>query len=297
MLDSIHIDDESFMFLQKFAVISSTLEPDVSIKTSSIQVSNVLDDAAADAEVSNISSSPNALRRTRRCVESLNQTLSPTRRGRKTPGTPASEEDYKDWFDKFDSHLSPNLTLEDDEFESEIEEEFLVDDKLSGAEICKIDGEEEEDETRDVSVSITLNLSKKSSPVVCHPCAEFQQTRVFKTKAEELDEMQLHRFRNSTGDATTRRVSIVPSSDEEQQKYVSVFHPEEFPSKARTPEKKSRERHVHLHNVGYSEWMKKLVEHNSSHLALSDTDSDSDVSIDDYRMLPQWTDKKRQRLN
>lgn len=238
-----------------------------------------------------MSNSPNALRRTRRCADSLSQTLSPTRRGRKST-TPASEEDYKDWFDKFDSHLSPNLTLDEDidEYESEIEEEFLVDDKLSGAEICKIDDDVDGGVTRDVSVSITLNLNKKSptSPsTVCHPCAEFQQTRVFKTKAEELEE--LSRFRNSTGESVpTRRVSIIPSTDEEQQKYVSVFHPEEFPSKVHTPQKKARAHHVHLHNVGYHEWMKKLVEHNSSHLALSDTDSDSDVSLDEVRMVPHF---------
>lgn len=279
------------MFPKTFAVISTTPAPDVSITCNLENVIN-LDDAALDAEVSNISSSPNALRRTKRFV---NQTMSPmakSSRGRKSQ-TPASEEDYKEWFDKFDSHLSPNLKLdEDDEFESEIEEEFLVDDKLNGAEICKID---DDVETRDVSVSITLNLSsKKTSPMTCSPCAEYQQSRVFKTKAEELDEMQHHRFRNSTSSAT-RRISIVPSTEEEQQKYVSVFHPEEFPAKAQSPKKEPRPHHVHLHNVGYSEWIKKLVEHNSSHLALSDTDSDSDVSLDEVKMLPLFCDEKRRR--
>lgn len=270
-----------FSLLKNFAVTSITPEREVSITN---------EEAALDAEVLSISQSPIALRRTKRFVESLDRSASRSssrmsQRGRKTP---ASEEDYKEWFDKFDNHLSPNLTLREYEDDEEFDEqEFLIDENLNGSEICKID---DDIETRDVSVSVTLSLNKKPSPVTtsatCHPCDEFQKSRVFKTKAEEMEE--LNRFRNQT----QRRISIIPSTEEQQKNYVSMLHPEDFSTKTRSPSKEPHEHHVHTHNVGYSEWMKKIVDHHSSHLSLSDSDSDSDVSLDEVRMLPLFLDKK-----
>lgn len=147
---------------------------------------------------------------------------------------------------------------------------------LDGAEICNIE------EDRDVSVSVTLNLKTKKP---CNPCEEFlqQERNVCQTKGEEIEEM--------TKLWKTRRLSILPSTDEQQQNYVSILHPEEFPSKLHEP-KVNHEHHQHLHNVGYSEWMKKIVDHHSSHLTLSDTDSDSDVALDEVQMLPLFCDEK-----
>jgi hypothetical protein len=275
--------------VKNFAVKSTTPEPDVSMTMTN-------EEAALDAEVLSISQSPIALRRTKRFVESLDRSASRSssrlsHRGGRKSQTPASEEDYKEWFDKFDNHLSPNLALkenedDEDDFDTEMEEEFLIDDNLNGAEICHIDDEIEK--TRDVSVSVTLSLNKKSSPTISTSatCQEFQTTRVFKTKAEEMDE--LHRFRNQP-----RRISIVPSTEEQQQNYVSMLHPEDFSSKVKSSTKESHEHHVHTHNVGYSEWMKKIVDHHSSHLTLSDSDSDSDVPLDEVKMLPLFLDEKK----
>lgn len=277
--------------MKNFAVKSTTPEPEVSIS----------EEAACDAEVLSISQSPIALRRTKRFVESLDRSASRSssrlsHRGRKSQ-TPASEEDYKEWFDKFDNHLSPNLALREDEddedFDTEMEEEFLLDDNLNGSEICHIDDEIEK--TRDVSVSVTLSLNKKSSPTTitasatCHPCEEFQTTRVFKTKAEEMEE--LNRFRNQP-----RRISIVPSTEEQQQNYVSMLHPEDFTQEIQSTSKEPHQHHVHTHNVGYSEWMKKIVDHHSSHLTLSDSDSDSDVPLDEVKMLPLFLDEKKMKM-
>ena len=83
---------------------------------------------------------------------------------------------------------------------------------------------------------------------------------------------------------TTRRASIVPSTEEQQQMYVSMLHPEDFTTQ--TKSYKSHEHHQHLHNVGYNEWIKKFVDHHSSHLSLSDSDSDSDVPLNEVDMLP-----------
>jgi hypothetical protein len=278
--------------VKNFAVKSTTPEPEVSMMMTN-------EEDALDAEVSSISQSPIALRRTKRFVESLDRSASRSssrlsNRGGRKSRTPASEEDYKEWFDKFDNHLSPNLTLkenedDEDDFETEMEKEFLADDNLNGSEICHIDDEIEK--TRDVSVSVTLSLNKKSSPTIstsatCHPCEEFQKTRVFITKAEEMEE--LNRFRNQT-----RRISIVPSTEEQQQNYVSMLHPEDFSSKTQSSSKEPHQHHVHTHNVGYSEWMKKIVDHHSSHLTLSDSDSDSDVPLDEVKMLPLFLDEKK----
>jgi hypothetical protein len=96
-----------------------------------------------------------------------------------------------------------------------------------------------------------------------------------------------------------RRTSILPSTEEQQKNYVCIhFHPEEFPDEKRvgafreSSKKEPHEHHEHLHNVGYNEWMKKIVDHHSCHLALSDTDSDSDVALDEVKMLPLFCDEK-----
>jgi hypothetical protein len=246
-----------------------------------------------DAEISNISGSPTSgegLKRTKRCIDSLDRSASRSSsrlsRGRKSPSV-ASQEDYKEWFDKFDNHITPNLTVPEDDyddFESDIEEDFLLrseDGNLNGAEICNI---EDDIDTRDVSVSVTVNLRKSKSPA---ECAEFQSERKgYKTKGEEF--LELERFRENQ----QRRVSIVPSTEEQQKKYVSILHPEEFPPKTEATKKEPHQHHQHLHNVGYHEWMKKFVDHHSSHLATSDSDSDSDVSLDEVRMLPLFCDDK-----
>lgn len=248
-----------------------------------------------DAEISGSPSSGEGLKRTKRCIDSLDRSasrsssrLSKGRRS-KSPSV-ASQEDYKEWFDKFDNHITPNLTVPEDDyddFESDIEEDFLLrsdDGNLNGAEICKI---EDDIDTQNVSVSVTVSLGKPKSPVECSPCAEFQQERKgFKTKAEEF--LELERFRENQ----QRRVSIVPSTEEQQKNYVSILHPEEFPTKTETVKKEPHQHHQHLHNVGYHEWMKKFVDHNSCHLATSDSDSDSDVSLDEVRMLPLFCDDK-----
>lgn len=281
-----------------FAVRSTTPEPDVSIQK--IKITDVdQNDRDLDIDLANISGSPSSgegLKRTKRCIDSLDRSASRSSsrlsRGKKSPSV-ASEEDYKEWFDKFDNHITPNLEVpeyDDDEFDSDIEEDFLAVDAstLNGAEICKI--EDGDVDTRDVSVSVTLNLKKSPAPVECFPCAEFQKdTKVYQTKGEEFLEME--RFRENKN----RRLSIVPSTDEQQKNYVSILHPEEFPPKAETSKREPHQHHEHLHNVGYNEWMKKIVDHHSSHLAMSDSDSDSDVSLDEVRMLPLFCDDMNEK--
>lgn len=251
------------------------------------------DDVKSEIDMEIFGSPPlEGLRRSKRCVDSLDRSASRSSsrlsqsKKNKSPSV-ASQEDYKEWFDKFDNHITPNLTVpdnDDDEFDSDLEEDFLMhvdDGNLNGAEICKIEDDIDE---RNVSVSVTVNL-KKSPVKDCFPCAEFQQDqKVYKTKAEEF--LELERFRENQ----TRRLSIVPSSEEQQKNYVSILHPEEFPKKTETVEKQHHQHHDHLH--GYHEWMKKIVDHHSSHLAMNDSDSDSDVSLDEIRMLPLFHDEK-----
>lgn len=254
-------------------------------------------ETSIEKELLNIVGSPSSgegLKRTSRYLSSLDRSASRSssrlsRRSRKSPSV-ASEEDYKEWFDKFDNHISSELTVPEDEndFGSDVDEEELLmgadSGNLDGAEICNIE------EDRDVSVSVTLNLKtplKKSSPP-CNPCEEFlnQERKNYQTKAEEIEEMT-----KLWDSKKNRRLSIIPSTDEQQQNYVSILHPEEFPSKLHES-KVHHEHHEHLHNVGYSEWMKKFVDHHSSHLTLSDSDSDSDVALDEVQMLPLFCDEK-----
>jgi hypothetical protein len=272
-----------------------TPEPDVSIEVRESSVEKELLSVGSP-------STGEGLRRTKRCINSLDRSgsrsssrLSRSRKS-KSPSV-ASEEDYKEWFDKFDNHLSAELTLpenDDDEvFDSDMEEELLMDadvGNLDGTEICNID------EERNVSVSITLNLKQKlaSKPDEnCHPCKEFQEPKAFKTKAEELEELQ-----RTWGPKGGRRFSIVPSTEEQQQCYVSMLHPEEFqPKREEVTRKEPHEHHQHVHNVGYSEWMKKIVDHHSCHLTLSDSDSDSEVPLDEVQMLPLFCDETRKKQN
>jgi len=220
-----------------------------------------------------------------------------SRQKSKSPSV-ASEEDYKDWFNKFDNSMTPDLAVPemDDDFDSDMEEDFLLDaaeaGNINGAEICKIEAEQ----SNDVSVSVTLNLKqrpKSQSPKAeeCSPCAEFQKdSKKFITKGEEFLEME--RFRENQN---RRRLSIVPSTEEQQKNYVSILHPEEFPASLDQAPKEPHEHHVHLHNVGYHEWMKKFVDHHSSHLAISDSDSDSDVPLDEVLMLPLFRNDQRRK--
>lgn len=250
-------------------------------------------DIDLDAEVSNISESVvlnEGLRRTKRCTDSLDRSASrsSSRRSKKSKSpSVASQEDYKEWFDKFDNHLSADLTVpeDDDEFDSDYEEEFLKIDEvnLNGAEICKI--EDEDIDTANVSVSVTLNLKKPSGEI--KPGTQFRDQKANKSKAEEF--LENERFRETQ----TRRLSIVPSTEEQQKSYVSILHPEEFPTQIESIKKEPHPHHDHLHNVGYHEWIKKITDHNSGHLALSDSDSDSDVSLDEVRMLPLFRDGNR----
>lgn len=279
---------------------STTPEPHVSILSSTSDfVNHREEDANIEKELLNIVGSPSSssgegLKRIKSCINSLDRSASRSssrlsRRSRKSKSpSVASEEDYKEWFDKFDNHLSAELTLaenDDSDFGSDIDDEeqlLMVADNgnLDGTEICNID------DGRDVSVSVTLNLATKKP---CHPCDEFikQEKNAYKTRAEELEEMQ--QLRETT---KGRRLSILPSTEEQQHNYVSILHPEEFPSKAHEVPPHHHEHHQHLHNVGYGEWMKKIVDHHSSHLALSDSDSDSDVPLDDVQMLPLFCDEK-----
>jgi hypothetical protein len=283
-------------------VRSTTPEPHVSILSSS-DFDNHYEEASIEKELLNIVGSPSSsgegLKRIKSCINSLDRSASRSssrlsRRSRKSKSpSVASEEDYKEWFDKFDNHLSAELTLpenDDSDFGSDIDEEQLLmvadNGNLDGTEICNID-----DDGRDVSVSVTLNLTPKKVSSPCHPCDEFikQEKKAYKTKAEELEEMKQLR-----DGIKGRRLSILPSTEEQQQNYVSILHPEDFPSKqAHEPQKATHhDHHQHLHNVGYGEWMKKIVDHHSSHLALSDSDSDSDVPLDDVQMLPLFCDEK-----
>lgn len=286
----------------------TTPEPDVSmlLKNDDDYVDNR--ETSIEKELLNIVGSPSSfgegLKRTKRCINSLDRSASRSssrlsRRSKKSKSpSVASEEDYKEWFDKFDNHISAELSLpendDDEDFGSDIDEEVLLMDadngNLDGSEICNIDDESH----GDVSVSVTLNLKKPKSPPqttveasACHPCEEFlkNERKIFKTKAEELEEMK-----QLWDSGKNRRLSIIPSTEEQQHNYISILHPEEFPAKS--TEQKPHVHHEHLHNVGYSEWMKKIVDHHSSHLALSDSDSDSDIPLDEVQMLPLFCDEK-----
>lgn len=255
-------------------------------------------------------SSGEGLKRSKRCINSLDRSasrsssrLSQSRKS-KSPSV-ASQEDYKEWFDRFDNHLSSELTVpenDDDEiFDSDLEEELLIgaeDGNLDGADICNIDDEKG---NGDVSVAVTLNLKQKQTKQNerkeeerCNPCEEYQKDKnIYKTKGEELEEMQ-RQWENKK-----RRTSILPSTEEQQKNYVCIhFHPEEFPDRKNveafheSSKNEPHEHHQHMHNVGYHEWMKKIVDHHSCHLALSDSDSDSDVALDEVQMLPLFCDEK-----
>lgn len=278
---------------------TTTPEPNVSMLSDHKTLDEDNREASIEKELLNIVGE--GLKRSKRCINSLDRSASRSssrlsRRSKKSKSpSVASEEDYKEWFDKFDNHISSELTLpendvDDEDFGSDVDEEEILMDadvgNLDGAEICNID-----DVSRDVSVSVTLNLKAptKKQPAPCHPCDEFikNERKMYKTKAEELEEMK-----QLWDSQKNRRLSIIPSTEEQQHNYVSILHPEEFPAKMQEQSTLQHEHHQHLHNVGYSEWMKKIVDHHSSHLALSDSDSDSDVPLDEVQMLPLFCDEK-----
>lgn len=80
---------------------------------------------------------------------------------RRSPSV-ASEHDYKEWFDRFDNHITPNLTVTvlEEHFDSEDEEAFVS----MSYENCTNDltmneiADACDKESGDVSVSITINL-------------------------------------------------------------------------------------------------------------------------------------------
>lgn len=205
------------------------------------------------------------LKRTKRVMDSLDRSPSrPSSRhsGLKKSPSVASEQDYKEWFDRFDNHITPNLTVtEMEHFESDDEEDFL-DIKY---EMDEIDDSCAED-SGDVSVSITLNLKKP-------------QDKMFSTENIDLSEQPLQ---------SQRRLSIFPSTEDQQQKYVSPLHPESF---NKNEKRDTISIHQHHEAISYHEWIKKIVDHQSSHLSTSDSESDSDVSLDETRMLPMFIAK------
>lgn len=168
-----------------------------------------------------------------------------------------TSEDYKEWFDRFDNHLSPNLTVADPNvvFDSDDEDDFLniKYDSVQTEEISDICMEE----SRDVSVSVTLNL------------------------------------RNPRNQQVQRRVSIVPSTEDQQQSYVSILHPESFTENVKTSIIRSEQQ---PQTINYNEWIKKIVDHQSSHLSVSDSDSDSDVTLDEISMLPLFLQETQKIL-
>lgn len=282
------------------------MTPDPEVSTNDPQI--IVTSTDHDEEPNKINRSPSpgeGLKRTKRCINSMDRSVSRSSsrlsqsKKSKSPSV-ASEKDYKDWFDKFDNNTTPDLMIpkddDDEEFDSDMEEEFLLhvdDGNLNGAEICKIDDDESIDDDTNISVSVTLNLKQSSSASLpaCNPCAEFQERNTYKTKAEEFLEME--RFRENKN----RRISIIPSTEEDQKNFISMLHPE-FPPESETSQKESHTHHEHLHNIGYNEWIKKFVDHQSCHLATSDSDSDSDSQLpDDPQMLPLFQGDQWQRVS
>lgn len=205
------------------------------------------------------------LKRSKRCINSLDRspgsTSSSCQNNFKIRSSAASEEDYKEWFDRFDNHISPNLTLQkfDDHFDFDDEEEHVkvkCETNKDGAEDCVTD-----ESSRDVSISVTLNLRKQREN-------SFPSTII--TKSEQPHQNQ-------------RRLSIVPSTEDQHQSYVSILHPENFTEIATVNITRTEE---YCQKISYNEWIKKIVDHQSSHIATSDSDSDSDVSLDEISMLP-----------
>lgn len=146
----------------------------------------------------NQSASPSeGLKRSKRCINSLDRSFSRSSsrisKSRKSPSV-ASEEDYKEWFEKFDNQTTPDLTVPDIDydFDSDVEEDFLmhVDDRvINGTEICKIDTEinslpnESNDIDPNVSVSVTLSLNRRPSTSAGN-VGSTNDTKLYKTKAE-----------------------------------------------------------------------------------------------------------------
>lgn len=290
------------------------------------------DELAVDHELMNISrpSSGEGLKRSKRCLSSLDRSISrsPTPRLRssrsRSRSRVPSEADYKDWFGKFNNQDSPELEVAD-EYEYDYEEAMDEEEEIS-LENCsdtqiqdtlkkKLTTNENDDVTsnfnyseampkivNDVSISVTLNLKKSKSDsnlssnqldqnLGSLTSEEGNFSVQNSTVASKVDDF-LENERNES--VSRRRMSIIPSTDEEQAKFTSMLHPEEFPID-NSP--RPHIHHVHIHNKGYSEWMKKTVEHNSSHLALSDSGSDSDSPINDTDCIPRFqteqTKKKR----
>lgn len=223
-----------------------------------------------DEELKNINQSATqseGLKRSKRCINSLDRSISRSSsrvgRARKSPSV-ASEVDYKDWFEKFDNQTTPDLTVPDTDFDfdSYVEEDFLMhvdDGALNGQEICKIDNEPlDENNNNDPNVSVSVTLSLNRGPSTSGSAAGSFNT--------------------------TRRTSILPSTEEQQQMYVSMLHPEDFTTQTKSFQQHAH--HQHSHTIGYNEWIKKFVDHQSSHLSLSDSGSDSDVPLNDTDMLP-----------
>lgn len=254
------------------------------------------------------------LKRTKRCVDSLDRASQspphsemPSRRKSKSPSV-ASEADYKEWFGKFNSNDSPELTvpehdeyLAEEEVHVELNDQYINDPKLRDtATYIKVINKSndivgnsnekvpniENNSDSDVSVSVTLNLNQKSA----HN-EEFNSLKpTLLSKTDEFLQMERQSVANN-------KVTIQPSADQDHHKFVSYLHPEDFPIESeREKRKEPHEHHAHIHNVGYNEWMKKFVDHQSSHLSLSDSSSDSDGNLKENDCLPRFkTESKRKR--
>lgn len=246
------------------------------------------------------------LKRTKRCVDSLDRTSqSPphaTRRKSKSPSV-ASEADYKEWFGKFNSNDSPELTVpEHEEYLAEEEIQVELDDindpklrevatyinVLNKTTDIEINGNEQSpmnENNSDVSVSVTLNLNQKNA--LNDNFNSSKPTLSSKTNDFLLMERQTE---------ANKKITIQPSADQDHGQFVSYLHPEEFPTGEQRNRKEPHEHHAHIHNVGYNEWMKKFVDHQSSHLSLSDSSSDSDGPLNEVDCLPRFkTESKRKR--
>jgi hypothetical protein len=269
------------------------------------------------------------LKRSKRCLNSMDRSASrsPTPRMRRSRSRSRSrvpsEIDYKEWFGKFDNNESPELEVDDFDYEidEECEDEEILLENLSDAQIESVIKKKQTSSTNhdvthlnsngslpknnendnDVSVSVTFNLSKNKQNDLAERELEFfnAMTSEYKFSRRSPNAMiKTEEFLENERKEEVkhyRKGSIIPSTEEEQARFQSFLHPEDF----KPDDTSTREPHIHhqhLHNVGYSEWIKKLIEHNSSHLTLSDSDSDSDPELNETDMLPTFTKESKKKL-
>ena len=288
-----------------------TIVPETDLNKVSFYEAETLDNMETSTTPTQDHETAPQLKRTKRCVDSLDRASeSPphterplSRKSKSKSPSVASEADYKEWFGKFNSNDSPDLTVpETDEYlgEEEIQLE-LSDDPKSQETTTYIkvskknndivtNGNEQvpsNEENSDVSVSVTMNLNQKISIHETHPLVP---TLTVKTTNFLEIERQVE---------DNNRISIQPSSNHDHNNFVSYLHPEEFPLAQEIKHREPHDHHIHVHNVGYSEWMKKFVDHQSSHLAMSDSSSDSDGPLNETDCLPRFKaePKRKRKIN